>query len=85
MRRILANAFVVFVLCCGAMSGAARGIHSITPLVVCASSFVDDAATTALAALEHAEDASASNLKELFETRRALVVERSENTRDLRN
>ena len=85
MRRILAKVFVVFILRCGAMAGAARGIHSITSLVVFASSFVDDAATAALPALGHAEDASASKLKELSEKRRALAVERSENKRELRN
>ena len=68
------------------MSRAARGVHSITLTVVFfIFAFVGDATTAALAALEHAEDASASKLKELFEKRRALAVERSENKRELRN
>ena len=68
------------------MAGAARGSLNITSLAfVLHVSFAGDAATTALAALEHAEDASASKLKELFEKRKALAVERAENKRELRN
>ena len=64
------------------MAGAARGSHNITSLaVVLHVSFEGDATTTALAA----EDASASKLKELFEKRKALAVERAENKRELRN
>ena len=68
------------------MAGAARGSHNIASLaVVLHVSFEGDATTTALAALEHAEDASASKLQELFEKRKALAVERAENKRELRN
>ena len=68
------------------MAGAARGSHDITSLAfVLRVSFAGDAATTALAALEYAEDASASKLNELSEKRKALAVERAENKRELRN
>ena len=82
----MAELFVVFVLLADAMAHAARGICNVALLafgLVC--SFVGDAATEALAALEHAEDASASKLKDLFEKRKALAVERAENKRELRN
>ena len=68
------------------MAGAARGSHNITSLaVVLHISFEGDATTTALAALEHVEYASASKLKERLEKRKALAVERAENKRELRN
>ena len=47
--------------------------------------FAGAAAVGELAALEHAQDASALRLKELFEKRKALAVERAENKRELRN